>query len=268
MNIQVSLVISNIIVFCARMPFVFRCSTVIFISCLLPRIALSDTVNIVSPHSIPPYVIEQSSRGIQLELIKASLLNAGHTAKISYASNKRSLNLLQTNYVDGMINVPHHISGLFYSESVIDYQNGAFTLKNSGLKLASISDLSTLRVIAFQNASKYFSIEYREMAFNNNRYEEVINQFAQLHRLFNQRCDVIVMDKRIFTYFWALHQKEKGFDAPVIFYDILPPSPRLAAFNSEILRDEFNVGLAELKASGRYEEIIDSYVDDKLWQGK
>ena len=237
-------------------------------SLLWSSMASSDTVNIVSPYSIPPYVIEQSSGGIQLEIVEESLLNAGHTAKISYASNKRSLNLLQTKYVEGMINVPHDTPDIFYSEPLIEYQNGVFSLKNRHLKVDSVSDLSGLRVIAFQNASKYFGEEYLNMASNNKRYDEVVNQLAQLQMLFNHRCDVIVMDKRIFTYFWSLHQQDEGFDVQVIFSDIIPPTPRLAAFNSESMRNEFNAGLAKLKASGRYQEIIDSYVDDTLWQKK
>jgi len=264
MNFKVLSVTPNVVMSFTRMPLIWGGIILSCFSLLLPSIAFSDTVNIVSPHTIPPYVIEQSSSGIQLEVVEKSMINAGHTTKISYASNERGLNLLQTKSVDGMINVPPNIPNIFYSDSVIEYQNGVVALKSSGLKLTSISDLSTLRVVSFQNASKYFSAEYREMASNNTRYGELVSQFAQLQMLFSQRCDVIVIDKRIFSYFMDLHQNEKGFDVPVVFFDIIPPSPRLAAFTSQTLRDEFNAGLAELKASGRYQKIIDSYVDDTL----
>ncbi len=254
MNFKTLVVIPNIVLTC--------------FSLLGSPLVFSDTVNIVSPNTIPPYVIRKSNSGIQLALVKASIANAGHTTKISYASNERSLNLLQAKSVDGMINVPPNIPNMFYSESIIEYQNGAVALKSNHLKITSISDLSPLRVVSFQNASKYFSAEYREMVSNNPRYDELVSQFSQLQMLFNQRCDVIVIDKRIFSYFKGLHKNEQGFDAPVIFYDILPPSPRLAAFNSKAMRDEFNAGLSKLKSSGRYQEIIDSYVDDTLWQKK
>lgn len=238
----------------------------IIFSVLWSSIVFSDTVNIVSPYSIPPYVIQQSNNGIQLEIVKESLLNVGYTTKISYASNKRSLNLLQTKYVEGMINVPHKIPGIFYSEPVVKYQNGVFYLNNRNFNIETVSDLSKLRVVAFQNASKYFGPEYLDMVINNTRYDEVVDQLSQLQMLFNHRCDVIVMDKRIFTYFWSLHKKEEGFDASVVFADIISPTPRLVAFNSENMRDDFNAGLAKLKASGRYQKIIDSYVNDDLWK--
>lgn len=227
---------------------------------------LSQQVTLASSISIPPYVIVESDTGIQLDIVRESLARSGHTLKVLYASNKRALSFLKTKNVDGMINVPSGTPGLYYSDSTIEYQNGIIALESRNLAIVEIQDLRDLRVVGFQNASNYFGSEFKAMTEQNQSYDEVVNQLAQLNMLFKQRCDAIVMDKRIFNYYHNTYMDELGFDKSTRFYNILPPSPRYVAFHDESLRDRFNAGLKELKASGRYQEIVNSYLNEAVFK--
>lgn len=236
-----------------------RWVTVLF--CLLMSAqTLSQQVTIASSGSIPPYVYSESDNGIQLDIIREALTLSGHSLKIRYLSNNRGLSFLKTKNVDGVINVPAGISHLFYSDSTIEYQNGVTALKSSELKISEISDLQALRVVGFQNASNYFGAEFKAMSLKNDHYDEVVNQLAQLNMLFRNRCDAIVMDHRIYNYYFNTYKDELGFNQATVFYKILPPSPRYVAFHNEALRDSFNKGLQQLKESGRHQEIIDQYL--------
>lgn len=222
--------------------------------------ALSQQVAIASPISIPPYIFSDSDTGIQLDIVRESLIIAGHSLKVLYTSNNRGLSTLKTKKADGMINVPAGNSDLYYSESTIEYQNGVIALKKRNLELTQISDLRRYRVVGFQNASNYFGEAFKTMTQQNSRYDEVVNQLAQLNMLFKRRCDLIVMDHRIFNHYLNTHKEELGFEQKTVFYELLPPSPRYVAFHDKALRDSFNKGLTQLKESGRHQVIIDSYL--------
>ncbi|UZE95016.1 substrate-binding periplasmic protein [Alkalimarinus alittae] len=235
---------------------------IIFYCSLASGQSLSNQVTIASPISIPPYVFSGSDTGIQLDIVRESLISAGLTLKVIYASNNRGLDLLKTHYADGMINAPEGIPGLYYSEPLIEFLNGVVALKSRNLKLEQVSDLQPLRVVGFQNASNYFGRNFNTMSQTNKHYTEVVNQFAQINMLFQKRCDAIVIDQRIFNFYLKHYQEDgAGFNQDTLFYNILPPSPRYIAFHEQSLRDLFNKGLQQLKSSGRLQEIITSYLN-------
>lgn len=222
--------------------------------------ALSQQVTISSSGSIPPYVFAESNTGIQLDIIREALSISGYTLRVVYLSNNRGLSFLKTKNVDGVINVPAGAPDFYYSDSTIEYQNGVTALEQRELNITAISDLYALRVVGFQNASNYFGDEFKRMSETSPRYDEVVNQLAQLKLLFRNRCDAIVMDHRIFNYYLGANKNQLDFDKATVFYDILPPSPRYVAFHNKTLRDSFNKGLKALKASGRHQEIIEHYL--------
>ncbi|MFD2229857.1 substrate-binding periplasmic protein [Alkalimarinus sediminis] len=219
----------------------------------------AQQVTISSSGSIPPYVFAETGTGIQLDIIREALSIAGHDLKVVYLSNNRGLSFLKTKHVDGVLNAPAGAAEYYYSDSTIEYQNGVTALKQKALNISSISDLQSLRLVGFQNASNYFGSEFKAMSQANSSYDEVVNQLAQLKLLFGKRCDAVVMDHRIFNYYLNAHSDKKGFDQETIFYDVLPPSPRYVAFHNKALRESFNEGLKALKASGRHQEIIEYY---------
>lgn len=217
--------------------------------------------------SIPPYIIKETESGIQLEIVREALKLKGHTLKkMSYVSNNRVLRMLQLKQVDGVINIPPNVPNAFYSDMIIEYENVAISLEEKGFQIKSIADLSDKRITGFQNASKFLGAEFGAMAKANRRYSEVVNQFAQVDQLFRKRTDVVIGDKRIFLYFREQYRNTANTvgDAslPIVTFDVLPFSPRKAAFHDEALRDDFNEGLQALRESGRYQGLIDSFMKD------
>ncbi len=117
------------------------------------------------------------------------------------------------------------------------------------------------RVIGFQNAHKYLGAEYAEMAAQNPKYKEKPEQSIQVFWLFTGRTDVVVADKKIFKYHRMLAANKGQFSVtePVTYHPIFSSSPIHGIFQNKEMRDEFNKGLAQLKKSGRYDEIINNY---------
>ena len=157
------------------------------------------------------------------------------------------------------INEASGVTGVFYSQSHITYQNVVVALKAKGLKIARADDLKALRVVAFQEATNYLGNEFRAMAKANTNYSEVANQEAQVKMLYQDRADAIVMDVNIYKYFKQAI-KDVKVDAEVTLYPIFPPTNYKVAFTSKEVCQKFNESLNKLKASGKYETIFKTYI--------
>ncbi|MCH8497511.1 MAG: transporter substrate-binding domain-containing protein [Marinobacter sp.] len=227
--------------------------------------ASERSLSLITSSSIPPYAIMEQQAGIVVDVMTEALALQGYTFTFSYSTNRRLLEELHARRVDGAFNFPAALmEGFYYSDAIIDYQNVAITLSRRDLAIASVADLVDKRVVAFQNASFFLGPEYAAMVEANPNHEEVNDQRSQLYMLFNDRADAIVMDLRIFQYFHGQLRHERGFDAPYHVHVIFPPQPRYAVFTRPEVRDAFNTGLRQLKADGRYDAIVSTYLDAPL----
>ncbi|WMN62189.1 transporter substrate-binding domain-containing protein (plasmid) [Pseudoalteromonas xiamenensis] len=206
---------------------------------------------------VPPYVIQQSDSGYQLELIKASLRTQGiENIEFVYMSNKRAEQALKSGMVDVAVNLPNTFGGkVFASDTLLSYQNVAISLKENGYRIETAQDLKGFGVVAFQNASAFLGNEYRLATKQLRSYEEIVNQFAQVELLMKGWADVIVMERRIFEYYLAKYAK-KHPTKDVVFHPLFNPAPRPIYFLSESMRDVFNLGLNEIKITGEYQAIL------------
>ena len=105
-----------------------------------------------------------------------------------------------------------------------------------------------------ENAKIYLGSDFM-YAVEKAKYREVADQIYQVHLLYSQRTDVVIADKNIFMYMKnkAIHINTKSF---LTFHPIFKPSPYKMIFKKESLRNDFNQGLAQLKANGRYQKIL------------
>lgn len=99
------------------------------------------------------------------------------------------------------------------------------------------------------------------MAETNPGYKEIADQKNQIGMFFLKRTDVIVLDHRIFKYF-RTKLKNIPTEQDVTFHKLFAPSAYRSAFREKKIRDVFNRGLKDLRSSGRYEEIIRTYVKE------
>jgi polar amino acid transport system substrate-binding protein len=151
------------------------------------------------------------------------------------------------------------LKDVYYSDSEMTYENVAITLKKSGIQLLQVKDLAGRSIVAFQDATVYLGSDFKGAAIASPSYQEIADQALQVKMLFAGRVDVIVMDVNIFKYF---RQRLSGVDASqeVAIYRVFAPSLYKVAFRSKAQRDAFNIALKKLRDSGRYEEIIRTYV--------
>ena len=74
---------------------------------------------------------------------------------------------------------------------------------------------------------------------------------------------MVLSDKSIFRYFELMLSRTNLFHAKAVqmhhFVEVNPDDYR-PLFRSQQVRDDFNAGLAHLKASGGYQAIYDSYL--------
>ncbi len=233
----------------------------------LPLHTSKNIIKISAALTVEPYVVRTkssggSASGFEVEIVSEALALQGYGVKFVYEPLKRTKFSFKHKRVDGVMDVKDHypeIQGTFLSDEHITYLNTVVTLKTNNITINAIADLTDKRVIGFQQASIAFGEGFKTMTEHNPDYSEMANQSNQIAMLFLKRIDAIVLDRHIFKYH-RNRLKNVQSDQPVTFHELFEPSKFRIAFRERKLRDAFNLGLKKLRASGRYQEIIDSYI--------
>ena len=212
--------------------------------------------------SIPPYVLQEENRGIELDILRATLPDV----QIVYLPLARTWQGLSTGELDGTINVhPGLIPGVYYSARVLTFHNRFFTQAAqipSG-SLHALSDLAGLKVAAFQYAHRILGEEYAANVASIPGYTETPKQILQVRQLVMGRVDAIVMEQRVFEYYLnQVRQEQPANAAPLpalAMHDLLPPTIYHFAFRDPAVRDSFDQQLTRLRANGQFAAILARY---------
>lgn len=230
-----------------------------FILLLVLQGVFSQEIKVGVGLALPPYIIQGSNSGIEVEILQQAL-PASYKTKLIYLPFARVPISLTDGTADAVltINESSGVKDAFYSNSHIKYQNVVLSLKSKNLKISKISDLSKLSIVAFQDATAYLGADFAAMAKANAKYSEIPEQDNQVKMLFASRADVIITDINIFKYF-----KSKITDIDVskeyVVHEIFAPTEYKVGFKSKDVRDLFNVGLQKLKDTGKYAAILTKY---------
>ncbi|MHA6493977.1 substrate-binding periplasmic protein [Pseudomonas borbori] len=208
----------------------------------------------------PPYIFENEPRGLEYEIINAAATLAGLQVEVFYAPMERLHLLLQRDQVDAIATTSER-SGVsaFYSDPYIHYQNVAVSLRARQYPIKQIADLKDYSVSAFQRARHLLGDEFRQMAEANPRYREEANQIARNRLLYSGRVDVVIADVRILQYFNREVYDQVDVSQPLSWFRLFEPTPYQVGFRLQQQRDQFNQGLATLRASGQYAAIERKY---------
>lgn len=221
----------------------------------------AETLRVAVGLNIPPYVIEHEKRGIEFDILKEVLAEAGYQMEAVYVPLARTLEMLRQGKVDGTMSTGLTDLPGCYTDPHITYWNYAITLQDRGFDIQSEKDLNGLNIMAFQNARNYLGDAFKAMADANPGYIEIADQSAQNKALYTNRTDVVVGDRYIFQ--WYMKDKEVlkfvQPDRELVYHKIFEPSEFPAVFNSREICEAFNLGLKKIRESGRYQQIIDSY---------
>jgi len=236
---------------------------------LSPSLVLSDTVKLSVGLTVAPYVIKaknlnEKESGFELDIVKESFALGGYKVEFIHQPLERTKISFKQKLVDGVLTIKKHypqVQGAFMSDEYISYHNFAVSFTSQNFKISSIADLKDRKIIAFQQAKYAFGKEFQLMAENNPEYREIANQKHQIGMFFLRRTDVIILDRRIFKYIRS-SLKNIPTEQEVTFHELFAPSVFRIAFRDKQARDVFDQGLQKLKSSGRYEEIIRTYVDE------
>lgn len=233
----------------------------ILIFCQFPLLLqANETVNIVVGLTKPPYVIEKTQSGFELDVITSILKQLNKQPNYIFVPFGRSERMLNEHDIDMILTANKQIIGdkAYLSEPYITYQNVAISLKKNELLIDSIKDLANYSLATFQSAHKVLGSEFAKSAELSPVYIQIIKQEHQLDMLFKERVEVIIMDKNIFRYMFEKYYPGKDFDQLTI-HKVFPESPYSVAFKSHFSRNNFNQQLEVFLSSIQYQALIEKY---------
>ena len=230
---------------------------------LLSQTTFAQELKLAYGLSTPPYVISKNDSGIELDIVKEAFALSNITVKPIYVPLARLTKQIELDEIDGSVTIMESLGlkNVYYSDTYITYENIAVSLKKNNLKILSISDLRNKDIITFQNAKIYLGNEFKQAVSQNHNYYEFYDQKKQVKMLFKNRIQVIVLDRNIFAYYKE-HSIEK-FEEEVVIHKIFPANKYKIAFKNPKIRDKFNLGLKEIKSTGKYEQIINKYLEQE-----
>jgi polar amino acid transport system substrate-binding protein len=230
--------------------------------------ASAADVRMIFGLAVPPYVIKDSNSGYELEIIREALALKGHTLKPVYAAFGATKNMLKDKAAEGAQrgnpDLPESDGYYYAAEPTVVYEDYAITLKKNNLAINNVNDLKGKSIVAYQGATTFIGPDYAAAVKGNDKYQENSNSRRVVQMTYAGGVQVAVFDINIFKYFATALKTEMDTSAEVTYHKIFPPSSvktNNAVFLDKQLRDDFNAGLAQLKKSGRYQQIIKKYVN-------
>jgi len=243
-----------------------KLTTLAFLLLVLPLSAAHSAdlvpIKVAVGLSLPPYVLEDEQRGMEFDIVREALENAGYEMVPVFLAFGDVPDALANGRAQAAMTVGSN-AGIeaFLSDAHITYHNDAMTLQSSGIVIDGVDDIAGHSVMAFQDARVYLPQAYRDAVERSLAYMEIAEQFRQNLALINGEVEVVVADINIFN--WYRNDPRVAADpnaaAAIAYHDIFPPTPYHVAFLDENARDAFNATLAAMRSSGRYQAIVDSY---------
>ncbi|WP_448548485.1 substrate-binding periplasmic protein [Thalassotalea fusca] len=227
---------------------------------LISTNVVAHTVQAIVGWTKPPYVIEATSSGFELELIREVFRLANINIHFNYVPHGRLATLLEKGAADIAltINPRQKPQGMVLSAPYIQYQNAVISLKSMNIDVSKLEDVSDKSVVAFQNATKVLGAEYAAAVAENTSYLEVPLQSRQVELLMNKRTDMVVMDINIFNYLSRNIAGKSFMDSIHVNY-YFPATNYHLGCTSEQLCEVFNRHYQLFIQSDLYLQLINKY---------
>lgn len=209
----------------------------------------------------PPYVIHETSSGLEVELLRRVFLDMGYEMIPVFQPPARSVRSLELGHVEAMATI-NNTPKFYLSDSYITFQNFAWTLKSKSHQLNGLGDLSKKSVIAFQNARSFLGPEFSSAISKNSDYHEYAEQSRQIKMLLMDRVDVIICEERTFRMQKDKIQRKSAHPLPEIAkHALFPKSQYSVAFHDKRMRDSFNKSLKRIREKGELKTVFNQYAD-------
>lgn len=227
-------------------------------------LAFSDEIVVGFGQDKAPFVTADCSDGIEVRLAHEIFARAGFEVTPRCLTNKNLIRAYSMGVIDAGVSVPNDAPGMFYTDEFSGFENFAVTHSSENLSISSISDLADKSTIAWNNAAAVLGEEFAAVMAGNPGYEEADGQMAQVEAFLLGRKEVIVIDKNIFRWLTQQILGLGGIGEPDTEFTYHPIFPGVLGyyigFSDVALRDRANAALAEMRADGSYQRIVDEYL--------
>lgn len=219
-------------------------------------------VVVIGMGNFEPYFIAEGETGIFTDIVTAAFKRIpDYQPKYVFGlSNNQLLTVFDRDRLDAVANV--FDSGALdacRSDPVFRFRDVAVSTQAAGLKIDTIADLAGHSVVTFEGAKGFFGPEFAAI-INPHSYLEVGKPSLQARMLLGGRYDVTVGDLMIFLQSKSQFESQSQVQTKVVVHDIFPQIYSRMGFKDPVLCIAFNAALAELKASGEYEQIYERYI--------
>ena len=226
----------------------------------------ADTLRVGFGANRPPYVMSETHRGIEIDIVSHVLRELGYQVDPVYLTPKELHLNIAENKLDISTNLreKYDFKNLYYSAPYIQYNNVAVSKVSRVKTIRSIAGLAGYRIAAWQLARIDLGPDFKAVANQlGPYYYEHHNQKEQSRDFWNDKIDILIIDRAIFSWMKKTLSNEVNTEAPVDMAAIFSePTEYSVGFRDRSLRDDFNKGLSRLRRSGGYQEIINHYLVD------
>jgi len=215
---------------------------------------------------LPPYRMREGTAGLEADVLRKAL--PGHPVQFMAMSTTDVYEAISKGAADMAVSVHrewegHPSAGPFFSQPFSRYQNFAFTKSSTGVE--SVADLAGLEVYTWGTASGDLGPEFQALfgpgGSHTDDYRPFNNQTEQVQACWETATGACIIDQTVFS----VLSERLGHPDPIksgIFqrWTIFGgPTAFLVAFADEDLRDRFDRGLAQLCATGGYDDLLTNY---------
>ncbi|NVJ98408.1 MAG: transporter substrate-binding domain-containing protein [Alphaproteobacteria bacterium] len=208
----------------------------------------------------PPYVLENPSAGIDLDLVAEAFARVGLKVEFHHAPLSRVQVLLETGKVDAM--TTFRTNDTLCTNSVVfsHWHDGITVPRDIELEVKTVQDLAGLRVGMFPGAVKVLD--------NLSDYD--ISSFAMAMTVYDRNQLIkVLLYRRLDAYigdYWALdyafRQLAPDTPKPYRLAVAFEPTPRRLCVRNAALVERFNQGVAAMLADGTPERVRGRYLSD------
>ncbi|MCC5825746.1 transporter substrate-binding domain-containing protein [Alkalimonas sp.] len=221
----------------------------------------------------PPFVLSDSETisGLEVDIFREAMAGSGYQIEfvaLPFHQLNRALLLFADLDIAAGVGT-EFFDKLHYVDKFSYYENVAVSRASSGIQLESIRDLQQYSVVSWQGASQpatplgpVFHHLYGAAERQPHRGYQELSQYSQNAMFWLGRTDVIVVDRAIFSWYRRLLADSKDTSVEVNIHPLFPERQYTkVAFRDAGLADVFAAGLEQLKASGRYQQLYQQYLD-------
>ena len=189
--------------------------------------------------------------GIEYQIISRIFQQAGINVEYELHGYSRLLKQFSDKKLDCASPVAVDVSGAYYTEAYLPFEDVAISLQKAQLSINSVTDLRGKRIVAYQQAQNVLGENFSQAVAASN-YIELAERELQLELLFSNRVDVVVGERRVLHYLAANLAAEISLNTHHLFGQKYYP----AACWNKTFSSLFNQGLAQLRQSGELADIL------------